>query len=377
MSFTKILFCLTVGMPSLLLAQNGEEPIKIEKNQPAIQNNNSNSTKELEFKKIPATKPAERSTKGVGAASFSDLSLQLDVMVAQYSHNRTRRTFTISEKNEMTQVLNQMMAMEPRNLKTLVGIYQLSQYDLTSGAAIEEAYKISPRNTDVQRKMALYCHLMNRSTQSKTLLRALVANGGLKRELTWYAKDMLLSCPQDGMLLVHAEEDALAVLYAQQILNVRTDVQVIALDWMNSPQFRQTLKAKGMRLPKGSTINVSFVRDFCALNVNQNLALSLTIPREYMSPILENLYLTGLVFRFRTDVIDVSDINSDLFVNQMRMELVKNPDHPIAANYLPFLLQLKQEQHNHPQLSESKLEAHINRIVSLLKLQSEMKAIQE
>ena len=269
------------------------------------------------------------------------LNQQFSIMFNAYSKNRTRRTFSASETTEMQGVLRQMGAINPKSKSTMLAFYKLGQHDLQRGVSLEKAYKANVADVEIIKNMAIYSHLMGREKEKADFLRTLFSREIMSKYLGVFAKDVLLSCPKNAILIVHAEEDALASLYAQKIMNVRTDVQIISLDWLNSPQFRGNLKAKGFQLPKSTLINVSFLKEFCVLNADKKIAVSSTLPREYLQNIVNNLYLTGLVFRVSPNPIDVSDENKELYISKLHLELADNPNHPISANYLPFLLQLK------------------------------------
>ena len=86
-----------------------------------------------------------------------------------------------------------------------------------------------------------------------------------------------------------------------------------------------------------------YLMNLLDLNGNRNLCLSLTIPKSYLQKNISNLYLTGLIFRFRKDAIDASDINRALYLEVLKMNGIENKEHPVTKNYLPFLLQLQQE----------------------------------
>ena len=91
------------------------------------------------------------------------------------------------------------------------------------------------------------------------------------------------------------------------------------------------------------------------------MALSLTIPADYLKAIQTDLYVQGLVFDFdpKNELIDR---NSSLFEEKLTFKVVSE-ESSLSANYIPMLLELKSlyRQRNAPN-QEKKVDFLIDEI---------------
>jgi len=289
-----------------------------------------------------------------------------------YSHSRSSRTFTASQKLELEALLQQMSLERPNDFATLYGYYQLGQHDLHRGPALEKAYELRVNDAEVRKSMAIYKYLLAQNAEAKTFVQALFAKGVYSSALGLYGADMLRSCPQNAVLVVHGQEDALALLYAQLVLQERKDVQILSLEWLNSPQFQQKLKRDAWVLPLRGSVDVAYLKALCEMNPERNMHLSFTLPKEYLEPLALKLYLRGLVFAYSEMAQDMSEENVQLYKQGLRPQLDKTKAEPFMVNYLPFLLQLQKENAQRPKLDLLQLESQIVQLARLLHVQQQV-----
>jgi len=81
-------------------------------------------------------------------------------------------------------------------------------------------------------------------------------------------------------------------------------------------------------------------------NNTRNIALSMTIPKEYLLPIQENLFVTGLVFEYKTDLSYQNSARNEYLWNYEFIKLIitdasNEKERQLTANYLPMLLILR------------------------------------
>ena len=136
---------------------------------------------------------------------------------------------------------------------------------------------------------------------------------------------------------------------------------------MQSEAYRSELKKDGYKLPSQNKIDVNFLGQFCKLNATRKLTVSMTTPKEYLKPVLSNVYVTGLVFAYHSSSYDNFQRNVDLWEGALKKELVKNANDEkskqLSANYLPMLLQMRKvykQQGNSNKVKE--LDASIDKI---------------
>jgi hypothetical protein len=156
-------------------------------------------------------------------------------------------------------------------------------------------------------------------------------------------------------------------MYAQLLMNERSDITIVSLDFLQSDAYRNTLKNKGFILPNATTIDVAYFTNFCALNATKNLSVSLTVPKEYLAPIQQNLYVAGLVMEYHPEGCTGNfERNEDLWNHELSATIIKNgrdKARSLSSNYLPMLLLLRNEyQTNGQQEQVKKIDAVLDQI---------------
>ena len=148
----------------------------------------------------------------------------------------------------------------------------------------------------------------------------------------------------NSTLITHGFEDTYGVLFNQFSHQLRSDVKVISLDFLQSPQYRKALEVKGYVLPKSTKIDVGYLSQFCYLNAEKELFLSVTIPRNYLDPLSKKLFPVGLTFQY------VDAPSEDLPVRQENLWFYQLNKYGLnegeerskfAMNYLPLLMYLE------------------------------------
>ncbi len=125
---------------------------------------------------------------------------------------------------------------------------------------------------------------------------------------------------------------------------------MISLDFLQSADYRLLLQNKGFKIPNQNTVDVAYLKSFCALNANKNLYLSMTIPKEYFEPIQNNIFVSGLLFEYNTKSNQATVYHwlDNLWYEKMNKRVLNNYNstmsYSLGMNYLPMLIYL-QEYH--------------------------------
>ncbi|MEJ6584060.1 MAG: hypothetical protein QNL29_08485, partial [Crocinitomicaceae bacterium] len=223
--------------------------------------------------------------------------------------------------------------------------YTSGNYNIDLFSNLEEAEKLKPNNADVQVQMVAYHMIKNSTNEALVYLDKLIENKRLTSSVIVYAEDVLRSVPANGVLITHGFDDTYGVWYAQMKKGIRKDVQIISLDIMQSETYRSELKTKGFIIPNAQVIDVAFLSQFCNMNFTGNISISLTAPKEYFKPMLSSVYLTGLVFEYKTASFDNFWRNEALWNKDLKKLLVENSmdekGRALSSNYLPMLFQMR------------------------------------
>jgi hypothetical protein len=281
----------------------------------------------------------------------------------EYNQQRTQRTYSELQELELQELCQDIAAERPASFESLLYYYETGQYDLSRAPALLKAYEKNPTDIEVRKQMLIYNFLINKKEETRASLIDVFNSNIYPKAIQNYSVDVLKSVPQNGILVTHGTEDSFGALFAERVLRKREDITIICLDWLNSPQWRANLRAQGIKLPSSEFIDVKYLSEFCHLNQNRNVALSLTIPKEYFVPMLSNLYISGLVFEYKEIPTDNSLNNDILWKTTLEKKLLETKDHDLVLNYIPMMAQLSRYYESQNQLTEkSKMDKEINEV---------------
>lgn len=324
-------------------------------------NNNSNSNSINIEELSPAQlepKKAKESTESVEEESVSSPAtaisteiqsqVSLDSQRANYLSNytafnqqRNQRSLTEGQKEVMVDLLRNLASSYPESFESYFFYYLNGQNDLSRSKALLKAKEMNPKDESLQKEMMTYYVLLNKKDETRKALLDLSQNKVYPSSTEAYGEDLINSAPINSTLITHGKEDSYAALYAQNVKREREDVQILSLEWLNSPQYRSKLKLEGWVLPASEFINTAYLEELCALNSHKKIAISLTLPKEYLLPIIDKLYISGLVFEYKEIPTDMTVRNEELWYKELNKELISTLSNDLVNNYLPMIFQLR------------------------------------
>ena len=295
---------------------------------------------EREFSEQDDTKDLRETDKTVQV--FSAFSL-----VRQNSKfNKFQRTPLPAEQSEMDAKVKQLELISPNSWEYHLAYYAAGNYNLDRSPALEKAYQMNPENLEVQKQYASLKYMKGDTLSAQNMLSTMSLNEVISLEVERYTSDVLTSCSMNSTLITHGFEDTYGTLFNQFSHQQRMDVNVVSLDFLQSPQYRITLEEKGYVLPKTTKIDVGYLSQFCYLNADKELFLSVTIPRTYFEPISKKLFPVGVTFQYaNAPAEDLPDRQENMWFYQLnKFGLAEGEDRSkFAMNYIPLLLYLEQK----------------------------------
>lgn len=258
---------------------------------------------------------------------------------------RTSRSPSELQQIQMNQAVTYFEQNAPGSFESHYFKYVSGNYDTDLYSDLKAAEAIRPENSDVHVQMAGYFMIEDDADSALIYIDKLRESNRLTDNVIDYSGDILRSVSDEGALITHGFDDSYGTYYAQNSAGVRSDVTLISLDFLQSDTYKEELKEKGYDLPKSEVVDVDYLAEFCALNVDKNLSISLTTPKEYFQAIQDKLYVVGLVFEYHVDSFDNFSRNDYLWNNSMEKGVIMNPidekGKQLSANYLPMLLHLR------------------------------------
>jgi len=182
----------------------------------------------------------------------------------------------------------------------------------------------------------------------------------------------LASSKGNDILVTHGIKDSYGVLYHQ--LNGSSSGQkplLVSLDLLRSSEYRDMLRQKGVLFPSSNQIDTDYFKNFCALNSEKKIAISLTLPIDYLKRISSYAVPYGLVLITGAQKeLCLSDLEklwtSEL--NKRNLTVHKSAQAKnYARNYAPsqkLLDRYEAQKHGAPYISApNKLKPHKNKKV--------------
>ncbi len=348
-----LLFISIFGLTNLVFAQANVNT--------TIQNNNSNATNSKEEIIIAPSSVVEEkendleevTLKKTVASEKSANSKQIEMKTnTSFLKNKklaatqiTSRTPTLEQQVEMNTAIDYYKLNAPESFEYHYFTYIAGNYNLDLIMHLEKAKELKPTNSDVIVQMAAYHTIISDTNASSKELSQLVQMGKIEADVLTYDNALLNSVSTNGVLLTHGFDDAFGSFYLQQNNNVRNDVKIVSLDLMQSKVYRDSLQKDGFQMPNSQVVDVQFFQDFCAQNQSKNLNLSLTFPKPYLQPQINQLEVQGLVYVFKDPSKNMASENQKIWKTFSLSKSFENVNtekgKQLTANYLPMLFYLR------------------------------------
>jgi hypothetical protein len=287
--------------------------------------------------------------------------VQLNQIQVASRNQSTQRSPTIQQQLQMDQLVKQLENQDSTAFEYHINKFIASNYNVELKQQLQFANKLDSNDTRVIKQLAAVAFIELDTLTLLNNLETQVDRGILNQEVLSYCADMLSSAPPQGTLITHSFDDTYAALYNQLKFNNNRGVTILNLDFFQSSLYRKKVSEMEYVVPDSKLVNTQFLVDFCKLNTSKSLALSLTIPADYLKAIQTDLYVQGLVFDFdpKNELIDR---NSSLFEEKLTFKVVSE-ESSLSANYIPMLLELKSlyRQRNAPN-QEKKVDFLIDEI---------------
>ena len=236
-------------------------------------------------------------SKQQGYRSQSIQSSQLFDMEYKQSRRQTNsRMISPQSQKRMEVALEKIEEDEAASFEYNLYNYMLGNYNSANEMFLNQAEAMRPDDQRVVlQRIANEC-VKGDTVSTKKYLNKLKSNQTLDIETLDYAEDVLASSRGNDILVTHGVKDSYGVLYHQ--LNGSAYGQkplLVSLDLLRSSEYRDILEQKGVLFPSSNQIDTDYFKKFCALNSEKKIAISLTLPIDYLKRISSYAVPYGLV----------------------------------------------------------------------------------
>ena len=254
------------------------------------------SSDKIELNKSKQKKSAESSTS---QSQVNQKKMEFSKAKLASSSQRTQRSPTEEQQQSMDKQVEDIEQIAPNSFDYNLMYYSSGNYDVTREPQLKIAEELQPDNADVLKFRVANAIVKGDTIEAKTYLKKLEEKQLIQPETINYTQDVIISSGTNSTIVTHGFNDAYGTYFNQFNQNMAPNTTVISLDFLQSESYRNVLKNKGYELPAQKTVDVPYLKSFCELNPEKNIALSMTIPKEYFEPIKDNIFVSGLIFEYK------------------------------------------------------------------------------
>lgn len=282
-------------------------------------------------------------------------------------NQRLQRSPSQEQQVKMDNVVDFFDSIAPNSFEYNYYKYVSSNYDVNQIHNLKEAQKLRPNNVDVKSEVAGYQIIKGDKTNSLLSIEEVINSGKLTKEVLLYSEDILLSSPLNATLITHGFDDTYSTWYTQNKKNLRKDVRIVSLDFLQSKYYQSQLKKEGYKLPSSSVIDVKYFSEFCKINKGKNIVVSMTTPKEYFKIDAKYFFVTGVVMSYSPNGKFNFHENEKLWNSSLNKHLINKAKNEkgkqLSSNYLPMLLQMRKVKNTQGKIKEvENLDVDIDKI---------------
>lgn len=199
-----------------------------------------------------------------------------------------------------------------------------------NGEDILKAYEMNPDFEGIHSSVVSYAESSLDRTLRKQVNKEWHKTNYLSSQLMTYAYNALMSLDSNAVIFVQHDNDTYPMWMLQDALGIRSDVTVISIDFLLLDAYRiSTYKALNVPELSLGTIDLdeyhSNWRKVLTHVLKNHKAdypvyLSMTVAAELYEGFEQQLYVSGLAFRFSKNKLDTSLINKKLYEEKFMLD---------------------------------------------------------
>ena len=303
---------------------------------------------------IISTKKSSKNKEDISNSKqeFKSISTTSDKFIQKkkVASNQSRsRSADAPLQEKMDEDVSLLKLESPNSFEYYLFYYMSGNYNVDREKELKLAEAMKPLDPDILTQCLANAIVKEDKASTLAYLQKIKENQLLSNESISYAVDLLESSTDNQALITHGFLDSYGVAYQQIVQGIHPEIKLISLDLLQSETYRNGLAQAGYILPSETVINTDYLSSFCSLNNDKKLALSMTIPKDYLLPIQSFLFPVGLVFEYRQDnsISETSLVarNEQLWNTSLEKQNLYQyksmESNNLSSNYLPMLLFLK------------------------------------
>lgn len=206
--------------------------------------------------------------------------------------------FSMDTQTHLDQLVQSMSAAVPNSYELWLVKGWNSGYQLDALPFLEKAYAMNPEKPESYGLLQLFSELKLDAAGRESFSKQLLLHSQLSPSLLSYSYNVMMSLEPSSILITEGESTTSPLFVLQDVMNVRKDVSILNLDLLANPAYLEK-KFKTLGLTLNGPVNTGNPRNtLCALlplaNSGKKFYYALTVGKDNLSSIKENLYVVGL-----------------------------------------------------------------------------------
>ena len=259
--------------------------------------------------------------------------------------------------NDLAEISARVQKAIPASFEAMIVDAIHAGFNQHSLQSLLRAYESNPGSSLTYGPLLL-SHEWNRDEKSrKEFSGKLLSSGNVSQSLLSYSYNVLMSIEKNAVLFVDGDNTTLPLFILQDVMNVRNDVAILNLDLLVDNVYRdKKLSSLGLSLVVDAGFNDEDKKHLCKIIPEQNLAkkfyYALTVPRENVSSINDQLYVVGLASQLSKERLDnISIIRQNLenrfLLDYLTVDFNGESEYAsgrvLSSNYLVPMLMLREQ----------------------------------
>ncbi|MFZ5554636.1 MAG: hypothetical protein ACOZCO_16065 [Bacteroidota bacterium] len=354
--------CIFLACYGKAQSQNGTNPnttIQVnESNKQSI----SNSVNEANFNTQPPANLSEPSRSGNGAKYYESQSQNyrgyLDFSPKDANawenyykstrfsnYSKTSSSISADEQKELDAIVKEMEKNVPGTYQFHFVTYLNGNNDVNLIHHLEKAYELNPNSTELYEEFINYYELTGNDSKKTEFVKKLNNSKEIHPDVLEYNYNLLNSLESKAILITHGEMDTYPGWILQDVKRTREDVKIVYLELLEKDEYRNKLLAEtGITVSADFKSNKSgFLKEF-AEKSSRPVYFASTVAPEILKPIQNNLYLTGLAFKYSSTEFENQSVLATNWENSFKKDAVLKTNaqgtiqSKLNMNYIPGLL---------------------------------------
>ena len=276
-------------------------------------------------------------------SSSTDELIERYFAMRKAAWNGAEKMLSNDEKSALTALVEEVKLLDSTSFAYHFLAYTHDPFGATASAHLTRAKQVRPSHNGVLHASIQNAHFIGNMSALRKALEALQASPyNLKTDDLTYHRHVLSSLPPNAILITNGDEDTHPLLLLQYIHGLRTDVQVIRVDFLQQVTFlKQTsISPKGhvkfLAANRSDVVALAFIT-FPA----ERIHLALTLPSNWLQKRTDGI-INGLALGRLNAGHTLPDlVNRTASISPNAINPSQTQAHRFDRNYLPLFLILE------------------------------------